>query len=184
MKLPPPNPNPGELPLLHRLTRTEYRNTIRDLLGIYNLPREMDYQLLLPPDNTASGFDNLADLLFVSPAIMERYLDASRKIARLAIGDTRMEPMVNIYAMVPEYPQEARVEELPFGTRGGMAIHSYFPLDANYQILVETSGAGREPHELEVTIDGEPVERLAVLRGSNDRPQMEVPFRPDPICLA
>ena len=61
-------PNPGKLPLLHRLTRTEYKNAIRDLLALDALPKEMDYRLLLPADNASSGFDNIADLLFVSPA--------------------------------------------------------------------------------------------------------------------
>ena len=60
-------PNPGELPNLHRLTRTEYRNAIRDLLALDNLPKEMDFTLLLPADNSASGFDNIADLLYMSP---------------------------------------------------------------------------------------------------------------------
>ena len=72
-------PNPGKLPLLHRLSRTEYQNVIRDLLALDALPKEMDYSLLLPADNASSGFDNLADLLFVSPTTMERYLDAARK---------------------------------------------------------------------------------------------------------
>ncbi len=77
-------PQPGKLPLLHRLTRTEYQNAIRDLLALDALPKEMDYSLLLPPDNSSSGFDNLADLLFVSPTTMERYMAAARKISHLA----------------------------------------------------------------------------------------------------
>src|SRR5262249_51889258 len=64
-------PNPGKLPILHRLTRTEYQNAVRDLLAIEALPKDMDYSILLPPDNAMSGFDNIADLLFVSPAAME-----------------------------------------------------------------------------------------------------------------
>ena len=63
-----PNRIPGDLPNLHRLTRTEYQNAIRDLLGLDDLPKEMDYSSLLPADNASSGFDNLADLLFVSPS--------------------------------------------------------------------------------------------------------------------
>ena len=72
-------PHPGTLPLLHRLSRTEYQNAVRDLLAIDALPKEMDYSLLLPADNISSGFDNIADLLFVSPTAMERYLDAAQK---------------------------------------------------------------------------------------------------------
>ena len=93
------NPNPGELPNLHRLTRTEYSNAIRDLLALDNLPKEMDFTLLLPADNVASGFDNIADLLYVSPTVMERYLDAAGKISRLAVGDPSMPVMVNIHQL-------------------------------------------------------------------------------------
>jgi len=148
------HPNPGELPNLHRLTRTEYRNAIRDLLALDNLPKEMDFTLLLPADNSASGFDNIADLLYVSPATMERYLDAASKISRLAVGDPQIPVMVNIHQLPLEEPQDSRVEELPFGTRGGIAIHSYFPLDADYDIQVELAGSARTAHELEISVDG------------------------------
>ena len=77
-------PHLGKLPLTHRLSRTEYRNAVRDLLALESLPREVSVDYLLPPDNISSGFDNIADLLFVSPSNMERYLDAARKISRLA----------------------------------------------------------------------------------------------------
>jgi mono/diheme cytochrome c family protein len=148
-------PNPGDLPNLHRLTRTEYKNAIRDLLALDNLPKEMDYTLLLPADNTSSGFDNVADLLYVSPTVMERYLDTASKISRLAVGDPAIPVMVNIHQLPLEEPQNSRVEELPFGTRGGVAVRSYFPLDAEYEIQVELAGFAREPHQLEVTVDGE-----------------------------
>jgi mono/diheme cytochrome c family protein len=148
-------PNPGDLPNLHRLTRTEYSNAIRDLLALEDLPKEMDFTLLLPADNGSSGFDNIADLLYVSPATMERYLDASTKISRLALGDPAMPLMVNIHRLPLEGPQESQAEDLPFGTRGGTAIRSYFPLDGEYEIQVELAGAARDPHQLEVTVDGE-----------------------------
>ncbi len=148
-------PNPGDLPNLHRLTRTEYHNAIRDLLAVDDLPKEMDYTLLVPADNGSSGFDNIADLLYVSPATMERYLDASTKISRLAVGDPAMPVMVNIYRTPLEGPQDLQVEELPFGTRGGTAIRSYFPLDGEYEINIELAGAARDPHQLEITVDGE-----------------------------
>jgi mono/diheme cytochrome c family protein len=148
-------PNPGDLPNLHRLTRTEYANAIRDLLALDNLPKEMDYTLLLPADNASSGFDNIADLLYVSPATMERYLGASTKISRLAVGDPSMPLMVNIYRLPLQEPQDSQVEDLPFGTRGGTAIRSYFPLDGEYEIKVDLAGGARDPHQLEVTVDGE-----------------------------
>ena len=154
--------NPGELGLLRRLTRTEYRNAIRDLLALDDLPREMDYDLLLPADNASSGFDNIADLLFVSPTTMERYLEAARKISRLAIGDPSAPEAVNIHRIHPESIQNARVEALPFGTRGGLAIRSYFPMDADYVVDVELAGRAREPHALEVSVDGERVELVTI----------------------
>ncbi len=165
------NVNPGRLPLLHRLTRTEYRNAIRDLLALDNLPREMDYDLLLPADNASSGFDNIADLLFVSPTTMERYLEAARKISRLAVGDLTAPEMVNIHRIHPESVQNARVEALPFGTRGGLAVEIYFPVDADYVIDVELAGRAREPHQLEITIDGERVELVTI--GGEDPPPTE-----------
>ncbi len=141
-------PNPGKLPLLHRLSRTEYQNAVRDLLAVEALPKEMDYSLLLPPDNSNSGFDNLADLLFVSPTAMESYLGAAEKISRLAVGDPAAPLMVNIYRVPDEQPQTVRVDGLPFGTRGGLAVRSYFPADGEYRIKVtfvgrsERAGAG------------------------------------------
>jgi mono/diheme cytochrome c family protein len=187
-------PNPGKLPPVHRLSRTEYQNSIRDLLALDALPKEMDYPVLLPADNTSSGFDNIADLLFVSPTVMERYLDAATKISRLAVGDPKQPLQVNIYRMSPELPQDARVEELPLGTRGGIAIHSDFPLDGTYVIKVETAGAARDPHELEVTVDGARVE-MTTLGGagggrggrggrgggeSNKPPEFRIPVKAGP----
>ena len=154
-------PNPGTLPLLHRLSRTEYQNAIRDLLAIDALPKEMDYSLLLPADNVSSGFDNIADLLFVSPTTMERYSTRRRKISRLAVGDPAMPLMVNIHRLHPEQWQDARVEELSIGTRGGLAVRSYFPLDAEYNVKVDVAGAPRDAHQIEITVDGERVQLIA-----------------------
>jgi mono/diheme cytochrome c family protein len=148
-------PNPGTIARVHRLSRTEYQNAIRDLLAIDGLPKEIDYPVLLPADNSSSGFDNLADLLFVSPAIMERYLDAAEKISRLAVGDTKAPVMVNRYRLHPEQWQGARVDELPWGTRGGLAVHSHFPADGEYVVKVQLSAPPSEPHQLEISVDGE-----------------------------
>ena len=162
-------PNAGQLPLLRRLTRTEYQNAIRDLFALQDLPREMDYSMLLPADSATSGFDNIADLLFVSPTTMERYLEAARKISRLAVGDPTAPALVNIYQMSDELPQDARVEELPVGTRGGLAIHSHFPVDGEYLVEVELSGSRSADQQLEISVDNVRValvrtDRLAPLR--------------------
>ena len=140
------NPRAGTVPAFRRLTRTEYANAIRDLFGIEHMPGELDYELLLPADNASSGFDNIADLLFVSPAIMERYIGAARKIARLAVGDMRTPEMVNIHMLSEQRPQDARVDGLPFGTRGGLAVETWLPLDAQYVVDVVRGQEVRQPH--------------------------------------
>ena len=173
------SPHLGRLPLTHRLSRTEYQNAVRDLLALESLPREVSIDYLLPPDNISSGFDNIADLLFISPGNLERYLDAARKISRLAIGDPAMPVMVNIHRLDPEHPQDERVDELPFGTRGGIAVRSEFPVDGTYTVRVEVGAA--QGHDLEILVDGERV-ALRSLGGSGrgtaavDAP----PGQPDP----
>ncbi|HMB72770.1 MAG TPA: DUF1592 domain-containing protein, partial [Gammaproteobacteria bacterium] len=181
------HPRAGPLPAFRRLTRTEYANAIRDLLAIEHMPGELDYELLLPADNASSGFDNIADLLFVSPAIMERYIGAARKIARLAVGDMRTPEMVNIHMLSEQRPQDARVDGLPLGTRGGLAVDTYLPLDAQYVVHVETARAAREPHDVELTVDGRRValERIGADAGgartfSGDALEFRVPLSAGP----
>jgi hypothetical protein len=119
-------PDPGRA-LVHRLNRTEYGNAIRDLLGL-----EVDVTTLLPPDDAAYGFDNIADLLGVSPVLLERYLTAAWKISALAVGDPKTAPVVQTYRIPPELSQYSHVEGLPLGTRGGTSILHNFPLDGEY----------------------------------------------------
>ena len=152
------HPQLGRLPLVHRLTRTEYQNAVRDLLGLEAMPREIRVDFLLPADNISSGFDNIADLLFMSPVTLERYLDAATKISRFAVGDPSMPVLVNIHKIDEEHPQDDRVDDLPFGTRGGLAVRADFPADATYVVKVEMAGAARDPGNLEVTVDGERVD--------------------------
>src|SRR5688572_17462629 len=172
-------PHLGKLPLTHRLSRTEYRNAVRDLLALESLPREVSVDYLLPPDNISSGFDNIADLLFVSPSNMERYLDAARKISRLAVGDPAMPVMVNIHRLDPEHPQAERVEELPFGTRGGIAVRSEFPVDGIYIIRVDVGNA--QGHELEILVDGERAALRQLGGGGRGAPAVAAPpGQPDP----
>ena len=172
------NPNAGRLPRLRRLTRAEYRNAIRDLLALADLPAELDFELLLPTDNASSGFDNIAELLFVSPAIMERYIDAASKISRLAVGDMSMAPLVNRHPMPLQLPQDTHLPGLPIGTRGGLLIETYLPLDAEYLLTIDFAGAAREVHEVEVLIDGERAARAAVEpTGGAPPPPLELAVR-------
>ncbi len=171
-------PHLGKLPLTHRLSRTEYRNAVRDLLALESLPREVSIDYLLPPDNISSGFDNIADLLFIAPSNMERYLDAARKISRLAIGDPAMPVMVNIHRLDPEHPQDERVDDLPFGTRGGIAVRSEFPVDGTYIVRVDVGAA--QGHDLEILVDGERA-ALRSLGGGPGTPAVDAPpGQPDP----
>jgi hypothetical protein len=126
--------------------------------------------------------------LYVSPVVMERYLDTASKISRLAVGDPAIPVMVNIHQLPLEQPQNSRVDELPFGTRGGVAVHSYFPLDAEYEIQVDLAGAAREAHQLEVTVDGERKGLISVGgagggrggRGSASPRQFRIPVKAGP----
>jgi mono/diheme cytochrome c family protein len=155
-------PNPGHVGPFHRLTRTEYANAIRDLLDLPVLPKELDIATLLPPDNSSTGFDNLADLLFVSPTALEGYLSAARKISRIAIGDPGIPVIVDRYQLPPDLPQDVRQAGAPFGTRGGVVINTTLPVDGEYRVKVDFAGAARDPHQLEVSVDGARAHLFAV----------------------
>ena len=125
-------PNPGR-PVLHRLNRAEYAGAMRDLLDL-----EIDPEAFLPPDaSSGHGFDNMGDVLTLSPLLMERYLSAAKKISLLAIGDPATPPVVETFVIPENFDQQDRVsEDLPFGSRGGIAIRHYFPLDAEYVVRI------------------------------------------------
>lgn len=150
-------PNPGR-PAVHRLNRTEYANAIRDILAL-----DIDAGALLPPDNVGYGFDNIAEVLSVSPLLMERYMFAAGRISRMAVGPTSMGPVSETYTMPEEYRQTGRMsEDLPFGSRGGMAIRHFFPQDGTYKVKVdlERNIEGyirglREEHTVDVRLDHE-----------------------------
>jgi mono/diheme cytochrome c family protein len=161
-------PNPGR-PALHRLNRAEYANAIRDLLAL-----DVDAASLLPPDDSSSGFDNNADVLGVSPALLEHYLTAARKIGALAVGDPGIGPSTETYRIRGDTSQDVHREGLPLGTRGGVLAHHTFPLDGEYVInvkLLETtlgSIRGLEfPHQLEILLDGDRV-HMATVGGDAD----------------
>ena len=154
-------PNPGRLPLFHRLTRTEYKNAIRDLLALDDLSKDVDLDLLLPADNSSSGFDNIADLLFVSSTQLEQYLSAAQKLSAVAVGDPSLPPLVDVYRMSEQFNQEYQAEGAPFGTRGGAVIRTYLPLDGEYRIHIELADAPREPHQLEIAVDDERVRLIS-----------------------
>ena len=152
------DPNPGRTETFHRLSRTEYRNAVRDLLAL-----EVDVDELLPADDTSYGFDNIAGVLGVSPTLMERYLAAARKVSRLAVASPVPSPTAETFRIASDLGQDRRMEGLPFGTRGGTVIDYNFPEDAEYVFEILPDGPLRiEPHDLEVTIDGERIALLTV----------------------
>ena len=148
------DPDPGRTAAFHRLNRTEYGNAVRDLLAV-----EIDAGDFLPADDSSFGFDNIGGVLKMSQALMERYLAAARTIARLAVGNPPPAVTADTYEAAQDLPQHARVEALPFGTRGGLHIEHLFPQDAGYDFRIELTGTRglRETHDLEVTVDGESV---------------------------
>jgi hypothetical protein len=143
-----------ETPALHRLNRNEYANAIRDLLHL-----EVDVSPLLPADGSSEGFDNIAEALSVSPALIQGYVSAAMKISRLAVGDRTMAPSQAVYAAPPALSHERHVAGLPLGTRGGMLVQHTFPLDAEYEFTIGGGGpgGGAAAGGPDVTIDGERV---------------------------
>jgi hypothetical protein len=162
------HPNPGR-PLVHRLNRTEYANAIRDLLAL-----DVDPAALLPPDDSGYGFDNIADVLGVSPVLLERYLSAAGKISALAVGDPGAGPAGETFRVRQDASQDVHIEGLPIGTVGGILAKTTLPLDGEYVLqptLFRTNlGAMRGleyPSQLEITVDGERV-HLASFGGDAD----------------
>lgn len=169
------NPNPGQ-PLLHRLNRTEYANAIHDLLDL-----NVDTTTLLPPDDSAFGFDNIADVLGVSPVLLERYLSAADRISSLAVGDPETEPGSDTYRARQDLSQDQHIEGLPLGTVGGMAIEHTFPLDAEYEFRLslfrnnlEIMRGIERPHQIELSIDDERI-FLRPVGGPEDLARMRNP---------
>jgi len=161
-------PNPGRA-TMHRLNRTEYANAIRDLLAL-----DIDATALLPPDDESSGFDNIADVLRVSPSLMERYLSASWNISRLALGNLSIAPSTATYRVRPDLSQDQHIDGLPLGTRGGILVKHTFPVDAEYTIKVrlwrntfDLVRGMEDPHQIEISVDGARV-RLVTAGGRED----------------
>ncbi|HEV8395875.1 MAG TPA: DUF1592 domain-containing protein [Vicinamibacterales bacterium] len=151
-------PNPGR-PLLHRLNRAEYANVVRDLLAI-----DVDVRSLLPADDSAFGFDNNADLLVVSPSLLDRYLTAADRVSALAVGDMTTAPGSDTFYTKGDQSQSQQLEGLPFGTVGGIGVRYTFPLDGEYDVRVALLRNNLEgirglehSHQLEISVDGERV---------------------------
>jgi cytochrome c553 len=171
------NPNPGR-PAIHRLNRDEYSNAIRDLLAIDINPGSS-----LPPDDSGYGFDNIGDVLSVSPILLERYISLARKISRLAVGDPGILPAVEEYSVPVGLSQADSVsDDLPLGSRGGIAIQHAFPLDAEYTIRIRVRGFNNRARDLvqclDLRLDGVRLKDFEILgksaQGDEESPTFEV----------
>jgi len=152
--------NPGRTEALRRLTRTEYHHAIRDLLDL-----DVDVTALIPGDAAdRNGFDNMAGVLSISPALLQRYVSAAHKISRLAVGGAPIGPSVQSFTMPITVVQDDRLsEDSPFGSRGGLAVRHNFPVDGEYEIAIklQTNYVGYlrgmlSSHEVELRLDGAP----------------------------
>jgi hypothetical protein len=152
---------PG-LYVVHRLNRTEYGNAIRDLLAI-----DVDVASLLPSDGGDFGFDNIAASLKTSPLLLDRYVTAAQRISTLAVGNPKEIPGTTEYSISREFSQNAYIEGLPLGTRGGTVVRHVFPADGEYKLAarlfrgIEEGYVGVEgndtPNTFVITVDGEEV---------------------------
>ena len=159
-------PDPGRGETFHRLNRAEYHAAVRDLLAV-----DVDVAELLPADDTYEhGFDNNGEVLSISPDLVARYLSAARRISRLAVGTSPTGPSVATYRVHPALLQDDRQDDLlSFGSRGGVAIRHYFPVDGEYTIRIRLHRNFSDyilgfsaPQELDVRVDGELVTRFPV----------------------
>jgi cytochrome c551/c552 len=140
------HPNPGR-PAIHRLNRAEYSNSVRDIFDL-----DVNTVALLPVDDSGYGFDNIGDVLSVSPALLDRYLSVARRISRLAIGDPTIKPVEEAFEPrrapgrnAPVSPRLEQVsDDLPFNSAGGVSIRYYFPLDAEYVLRVNFGNADKK----------------------------------------
>jgi len=170
--------HPGRVPL-HRMNRVEYANAIRDLLAV-----DVDATTVLPADNSTRGFDNIADVLGVSPSLLEGYVAAAAKISRLAVGDREAAAKQITYPVKSDLSQDRTLDGQPLGTRGGTVITHNFPVDGEYTIRLSLKrstggvfGGGAVGQQVEVTVNGQIVKRylLDPVTGSVMR---EVPGAP------
>jgi hypothetical protein len=162
-------PSPGRVGAVHRLNRTQYVNAVRDLFALD--PRAVDVTSMLPGDETADGsFDNFADVLTISTAHLERYLSAARQVTRLATGLPPASPRVQIFEVPLHVVQDDRQDaELPFGSRGGIAVRYQFPVDGEYVVKVRLRRQYQDylmgmgwPQQLDVRLDGKLLKRFTV----------------------
>ena len=159
------DPNPGRV-ASRRLNRLEYVNAVRDLLDL-----EIDGEALLPSDMAGFGFDNNADVLSITPALMSRYIAAATRISRVAVGSPDNRPVMQVYKVGYERRDVRRNEDMPFATHGGLAVRHTFPLDGEYLFAIRLKrnetietidGIAEDEHQIELRIDHALVRRFDI----------------------
>ena len=162
------HPFAGRTGTLRRLTRTEYQNAVRDLLAV-----DVDVAELLPTDEASHGFDNITvgDL---PPALLDRYITAAQRIARIAMGAVSGEPDLVTHRVRPDITQEEHIEGLPFGTRGGVLIRHAFPREGEYEVRVRLQRDRNEVveglngrHRMDVLLDRERMDGFEIVPPKN-----------------
>ena len=180
------HPNAGA-PDLHRLNRTEYRNSVRDLLGL-----DVDVNAMLPPDDSSHGFDNMADALSITPALMDGYIRAAGKISRSAIGDPTATPAMVTWRVPKVVNQMRHVDGTPWGTRGGIAVNHDFTADGEYTFKVtfyydyletlfgQSLPANLQGQQIEISVDGA---RVAVFTIDPNVPETKLLLQTAPVTI-
>jgi hypothetical protein len=186
------HPYPGH-PALHRLNRAEYANSIHDLLDV-----NVDVAALLPTDDMSHGFDNMADVLTISPALMDSYIRAASRISREAVGESDAAPSMSTYRIPRVISQMRYVEGTPFGTRGGISVTHNFPADGEYTFKMlfyasldgplfgRNQGKGQQ---IEISVNGDRVALLDIdpqMKSTDDlrTPPVKIKAGPQRIAAA
>ena len=157
-------PHPGR-PAIRRINRTEYINAVRDLLAV-----EINDDTILPADDTMFGFDNIGEVLTLSPLLAEQYISAARKVRRRALGEPEMQPVFDIYTVSGYLMQtEWMGDAMPFGSRGGVSVNHHFPMDGEYVVQVRLHRNSREyirglteSHQFDIRLDGERIKKITI----------------------
>jgi len=172
-------PDPGKVPAMRRLTRTEYQNAVRDLLNV-----KVDVTELLPKDESSHGFDNIT-VGSLSPTLLNRYVGAAQKIARVAVGEKQESPQMRVVRVPGDQTQVEHVDGLPLGTRGGVVFENTFPISGEYEfecLLTRDRNDEVEglhgTHQMELLIDGESVANFEVKRSKGrDRTKIDTELK-------
>ncbi|MFP5249292.1 MAG: DUF1592 domain-containing protein [Acidobacteriota bacterium] len=180
-------------PILHRMNRSEYANSVRELLGV-----NVDADELLPTDTFDHGFDNMSDVLSITPTLMQAYIRAAGDISRQALGEAHALPGSTTYTVDRVVNQRNHVPGAPFGTRGGISVVHNFPSNGYYQFTVamfySLDGVlfGAEEgntQKVEISVNGVPVALIPIVPTSTlydilRTPPIYVPAGPQRISAA